>query len=288
MCNISVIIPIYNSQKFISKCLDSVINQTFPNSCFEIICIDDGSTDKTSQILAEYALKHTNITILSQTNQGQGPARNAGVSIARGEYIKFLDADDYLHPNTLQILYDTAEQTHADIVVCKALCTDEYCQQFSQLTIWNHLVGCYTKKEIEKMDFFNNICSPVLWDKLIKVNIAKTYLSPALKRGQDFVTLLKYISLCKSICFIEDRLYYYRHHNASVMSEIESRKTIMSDFITENFAIEVMRTYFSETKAYLYYCQRIKLEWSKKLRNKSGLLYTNDIEHIKNFIASLP
>ena len=287
MCDISVIIPIYNSQKFINKCLDSVINQTFPSSRFEIICINDGSTDQTPQILTEYTLKYTNIIVINQKNQGQGLARNVGVSIAKGKYVKFIDSDDYLHPNALQILYETAEQTKADIVVCKAFCTDEYNQQFTQLTMWNHIIGYYTKSEIVKIDFFNNICSPVLWDKLIKSNIAKTCLSPSLRRGQDFITLLKYISLCKSICFIDDRLYYYRHHSMSVMSEKESKSTIISDFITECTAIELMKYHFLKTNAYLYYCERIKLEWDKRLKNKT-LLCENEIKYIKNFISNLP
>ena len=100
---ISIIIPVYNAGKFIGKCLDSIVSQTF--SEFEVICIDDGSTDESSSILSEYASQYKNITVIRQKNIGQGPTRNLGVSLAVGKYIKFVDADDYLHPDALQILY---------------------------------------------------------------------------------------------------------------------------------------------------------------------------------------
>lgn len=284
---ISIIIPIYNSGKFIKQCLNSILNQTLPYYSFEIICVNDGSTDETAQILHEYQLKHTNIVVLNQQNQGQGPARNAGVAIAKGKYIKFVDADDYLHNEALSILYKTAEQTNADIVTCKTFCVDESGEHISLLTIWNNIAGYYSKNDIEKLDFFNNLCSPVLWDKLIKADIVKQCLSPALRRGQDFITLLNYISLCHSIYFIDERLYYYRHHKSSVMAKPESRDTIMTDLQTEKMALSILRNLFSQTSAYTFYCNRIKKEWEERLNNNKLLLYKSDILAIKQMLSDL-
>lgn len=194
MCKISVIIPVYNSREFISKCMDSIMCQTF--SDFEVICVDDGSIDESYTILSGYSQRYKNIQVVRQQNMGQGVARNKGVALARGKYVKFVDADDFLHPDALRILYDTAERTKADIIVGKAFCVNETGDMESPLKMWNSLVGNYSKNEFSSLDFFNNACSPVLWDKLIKTEITKTYLSPSLKRGQDFVTLIKYISLC--------------------------------------------------------------------------------------------
>ena len=92
MPKVSVIIPIYNSEKYISECLDSVLNQTFKD--IEIICIDDGSTDKSFDILNRYNIKEKRITLLTQKNLGQSVARNKALEIAKGEYIYFLDSDD--------------------------------------------------------------------------------------------------------------------------------------------------------------------------------------------------
>ena len=137
---------------------------------------------------------------------GQGLARNKGVALARGKYIKFVDADDYLHPNALREFYETAERTKADVIVCKAFCVNETGDEITPLRMWNSLTGNYSRNNLINIDFFNNACSPVLWDKLVKTEIAKTCLSPSLKRGQDFVTLIKYISMCHHIYFINDRL----------------------------------------------------------------------------------
>ena len=285
MIKISVIIPVYNSRKFIGQCLDSVMCQTF--SEFEVICIDDGSSYGSYSILLEYSLRHKNITVVRQQKKGQGPARNKGVTLAMGKYIKFVDADDYLHPDALRILYETAERTKADIVVSKAFCVNETGDIVSALKMWNNLNGNYSKKDLSNIDFFNNACSPVLWDKLIKADIAKTCLSPALKRGQDFVTLIKYFALSNKVFFIDDRLYYYRHHVSSVMATPESRVTIMSDFATEKMAITVMQNYFQNTKAYSFYCKRIQLEWADRIKVNKELLMNSDIVLIENLIHKI-
>ena len=127
--------------------------------------------------------------------------------------------------------------------------------------------------------------SPVLRDKLIKADIAKTCLSPALKRGQDFVTLIKYLALSNNVFFINDRLYYYRHHVSSVMATPESRVTIVSDFATEKIAIKVMQDYFQNTEAYYFYCRRIMREWVDRIGINEKLLNNSDIKLIKNFLV---
>ena len=282
---ISVIIPVYNAGKFIRKCLDSIVSQTFPE--FEVICIDDGSTDDSSPILSEYASQYKNITVIRQKNMGQGPTRNRGVGLAVGKYIKFVDADDYLHPNALQILFETAEKTKVDIVVCKAFCVNETGDSISTLKMWNNLIGNYSKKDLSNIDFFNNACSPVLWDKLIKADIAKTCLSPALKRGQDFVTLIKYLALSNNVFFIDVILYYYWLHVSYVMATPESRETIMSDFTTEQLAIKIMRDYFQNTNAYSFYCERIQREWANRINVNNELLQNDDTALIESFIHQI-
>ena len=113
---VTVVIPVYNAEKTIKNSLECLINQTLKD--FEIICINDGSTDKSLKILKEYAKKHSNIRIYSQRNKGAGAARNRGLDLARGKYIIFLDADDLYKYNTLEKLYLKATATNSDIVVC--------------------------------------------------------------------------------------------------------------------------------------------------------------------------
>ena len=113
---ISVIVPIYNMENYLEKCLDNLINQTLKE--IEIICINDGSVDNSLKILKNFANKDNRIIILNQKNQGQGIARNNGIKIARGEYIGFCDPDDWIELNMFENMYNKAIQNQADIVEC--------------------------------------------------------------------------------------------------------------------------------------------------------------------------
>ena len=112
---ISVIIPVYNVEKFLRECLDSVVNQTMRD--IEIICVNDGSTDNSLDILKEYAAKDDRIIVINQTNGFVGSARNNGLKIAKGEYIQFVDSDDYLELNACETAYKYALQYDAEVVV---------------------------------------------------------------------------------------------------------------------------------------------------------------------------
>ncbi|MCL2017375.1 MAG: glycosyltransferase [Alphaproteobacteria bacterium] len=111
---VSVIIPVYKTEKFLSRCLDSVLNQTFKD--FEIICVNDGSPDNSGNILKEYANKYKNIEIITQKNAGVSTARNTGISAARGKFVYFLDSDDFIHPQLLEITHGLAIRHNADMV----------------------------------------------------------------------------------------------------------------------------------------------------------------------------
>ena len=113
---ISVIIPVYNVEKYLAQCLDSVINQTLKD--IEIICVDDGSFDGSLEILNKYKEKDERIKILTQKNQYAGVARNNGLKVAKGKYLSFLDSDDFFEPTMLEDMYKIAEKDDSDIVVC--------------------------------------------------------------------------------------------------------------------------------------------------------------------------
>ncbi len=112
MIKISVIIPVYNVEKYLRRCLDSVINQTFRD--LEIICVNDGSTDGSAEILEEYKSKDARIILLNQENLGLSAARNTGLKIAKGEYIGFVDSDDWVELNFFEKLYEAAKKYNAD------------------------------------------------------------------------------------------------------------------------------------------------------------------------------
>ena len=115
MPEISVIVPVYNVEKYLRECLDSVLKQTF--SDFEVICVNDGSTDGSPAILAEYAAKDLRIKTVTQENSGLSDARNTGMALAQGKYLYFLDSDDWIEPDTLEICRDTAEKNQLDELI---------------------------------------------------------------------------------------------------------------------------------------------------------------------------
>ena len=112
---ISVIIPVYNQELYLAQCLDSVLSQTFRD--MEVLCIDDGSTDQTPEILREYCLKDKRLKILNQANKGAGAARNYGLREAKGKYLSFLDSDDFFEPKMLEKAWKQARKDQADFVV---------------------------------------------------------------------------------------------------------------------------------------------------------------------------
>ena len=117
MPKVSVIIPVYNVEKYLSECLDSVVNQTLKD--IEIICVNDGSPDGSAEILEEYAQKDNRIKVITQENRGVSEARNSGLKIASGEYIAFLDSDDYIDLKFFEQLYKRGIESNSDVVVCE-------------------------------------------------------------------------------------------------------------------------------------------------------------------------
>ena len=124
MPKISVIIPVYNVEKFLSRCLDSVLDQTFKD--FEVVCINDGSTDRSEEILQEYAKKDQRIKVFTQNNQGAAVARNKALQYASGDFVFFLDSDDMIHRQAFSLLVSLAEDSNAELVSFDQLdCTFE-------------------------------------------------------------------------------------------------------------------------------------------------------------------
>ena len=122
---LTIIIPVFNAQNYIESCLDSCFNQDLQPFEYEIIIINDGSTDKTLEKVSAYTKTHANLHIRTQENKGNGAARNAGSALAKGKYIHFLDADDFIAINTLGTLINLQEQHHLDMLVFSSCNTNQ-------------------------------------------------------------------------------------------------------------------------------------------------------------------
>ena len=127
---LSIIIPVYNVEKYVLRCLDSCYRQDLPESDYEVICVDDGSTDNSSSLIETFAKKHNNIVVLHQSNAGQSAARNYGLKKAKGDYIWFIDSDDWIQPNVIKRLLIQAYQENLD-----TLCfTFQYADENGEIT----------------------------------------------------------------------------------------------------------------------------------------------------------
>lgn len=212
MIKVSVIIPVYNAEKYLRQCLDSVLSQSLKE--IEIICVDDGSADKSRDILREYATADERLKIMTQENRGPGAARNSGMEAAAGRYIMFLDADDWFEPDMLSDLYETAERNSADITVCKA-------ERFDNRTgttldsAWmlkeEYLPGeAFSPEEIAEHLF--QFTYGQVWDKLFyrEFLMEKELRFPEMWAAEDTAFVYKCLLLAERICVLPEVKVHYR------------------------------------------------------------------------------
>ena len=209
---ISVIIPVYNSEKYLKKCIDSLINQTFKD--IEIIFVNDGSTDNSLSILKQYSKIDNRIIILEQKNKGAGVARNFGMTIAKGEYILFLDSDDFFKKEMIQISFNAAEKTKADIVIFNFFKYNQISGRIKKAVmpiknIW------WPKKVFNYSSNPNNIFIsfyPCAWNKLFRNSFIKEndlYFQDN-KRTNDLFFTTTSLAVAKRIYILNKALVYYR------------------------------------------------------------------------------
>jgi glycosyltransferase involved in cell wall biosynthesis len=208
---VSVIIPVYNVEKYLRQCLDSVVNQTLWD--IEVVCVDDGSTDNSSAILAEYAVRDTRITVLAQEHTGVSRARNRGIATASGKYVSFIDADDYININTLERLVKIADKNEADIVVFGGV-------TFPAIDDWaNRCLSprnvAYRSKFIRAL-FKENGSRPFIHNKIFNRYFLESnhlLFSEELALGEDQVFQFFAFPRAHQITYISDKLYHYRQDN---------------------------------------------------------------------------
>lgn len=270
---ISVIVPAYNAAAYIEDCLRSLSNVC--GIGIEFIIVNDGSNDDTLKFIRKYTAKDSRFKLIDTKHIGVGAARNLGVAHAGGDYISFVDADDMISSEMYEVLYHNAIESDADITVCRATSIDSNGEIGRPLECWNFKPGIYDKSQIKNCDFLNNICSPVLWDKLIRREIVIKCLSPSLRRGQDFIALISMIHEANIVRIIDIPLYYYRHHIGSTMAEPLSESTILSDFKTEQEAVNLIRLYWNNTVLSKSYRNRVIKQWTEISANPQYLQFRN-------------
>lgn len=240
---ISVIVPVYNVEEHLEKCLSSIVNQTYKN--LEIILVDDGSTDSSGEICDRYAMCDERFVVIHNENGGVSAARNAGVAKATGEYIMFVDSDDYVESDIAEFLLNLTLQYDADISMCGFKYAD------TEGNTWNQTDLAVAEGCISGNDFWQRfysggrIIGVTLWAKLYKRSLWNDVFFPVGKLHEDeFVTHIL-IKNCKSIAVSKKPLYYYVQRKGSIMN---------TQFMTQNFdsaeGILMRCRFFYEQKEY--------------------------------------
>lgn len=224
---ISIIIPVYNIEEYIENCLCSLINQTYEH--IEIICIDDGSTDSSADIIKAMQEKDSRIVYVYQNNSGVSSARNKGLDIANGEYIMFVDGDDYAHFRMAEYLLDCIEKTGANIVFADYTGTAE---KNAEQTDYPD----YSIKNIPEENVFDNGLARSVWSKIFRRSALEGFYFPeGINNGEDFCFMLKVLHADSpvSVPFVERKLYYYYQRNNSASFNTFSEKNLTEIKVNE-------------------------------------------------------
>lgn len=222
---ISIIVPVYNVEDYIDRCIESILNQTFKD--FELILVDDGSPDNCTKKCDKWAERDSRIKVIHKPNRGVSSARNAGLAIAQGNYIGFCDPDDVLNHNMYELLYNTIIKDNSDCCVCsyKAFSSDNEISincvdSNGKFLVLNH------ENIVEYFLTYRRNTLGCVWNKLIKKSvISDIVFNENMAFGEDYCFSLEAILNCKKVSVIESpALYYYFIRENSAMKKLNSEK----------------------------------------------------------------
>lgn len=245
MVEISIIVPVYNVECYLRKCMESILNQTFQN--FEVILVDDGSFDRSGEICNEYASKNESVIVIHKENEGVSSARNCGLNESTGDLITFVDPDDWIEKHYLEVLYNCLKKNHADLVLSGGIDVLE-CQKISERKM--DLDGTISEAEIiskpeayKRMFICEKNFSVVTWAKLYSKKLFKEVRYPIGEISEDSKVISRIIEGCNKIVCTSYSGYYHLRRRGSLMHRkmsteykvcIKNAKYLW-DFISEKY-----------------------------------------------------
>lgn len=225
---VSILVPVYNVSEYLEECMDSLISQTLED--IEIVCVNDGSTDNSLEILKKYATRDERIKIISKPNGGLPSARNAALDVARGEYVGFVDSDDYVSKDMFKILYNTTLERKSDIVVCGGIPFPDD----PEPTEW--IKNALSPRDIHYIKFTKDLIfkengsRPYIWRMLVKRSLIEDNnirLDESVIIGEDQAFQMRVYPRAKGVTFISDKLYFYRWYREGSLMVRE----VYSDYV---------------------------------------------------------
>lgn len=279
--NISVLIPVYNAEKTICKTLDSLMNQTRKD--FEIVVVDDGSSDTTPQILREYQNMFQNMKIYRQQNLGVAAARNRLVEIASGTHLVFCDADDYLEKYAIELIFDTLNKHNVDLIVFGY----KMVRAGGDKTVLKRQLseGIYRKNQWEHLHVkgLTDLYWSVLWNKCFKKEIVFSGRSICFQKVLEDVTFnVEYMGRCRTVYILEKSLYNYMQIGDSLTrsKKTDSEQHILDAFKAFSYLYEALQDAYGNLKRDInLYTYRMMCELCRRAENmNSEDLYSRIVE----------
>lgn len=275
---ISVIVPIYNVESYLDRCIRSIVNQTYKN--LEIILIDDGSPDQCPDICDQWAQRDYRIKVIHKENGGLSDARNAGMKIMTGDYVSFIDSDDWISENMYEIMLYNMQTNNADICESGFKRTSEFNKYEEQ----NSQGKCkaYAKEEALKALIQENI-KPMVWNKLYKRNLIEDNWFRVGKCNEDEFWIYKILDNSKKIIQIDDILYYYFFRENSIINETYALKRL------DGLEARYERMKYLEKYPQVYRIAKQQLIFNCMYHYQKGLSYLkgNDLKVLKKKIINI-
>ena len=233
---VSIIVPVYNTEKYLSKCLNSILEQTYKN--IEIILINDGSTDDSLKVCKEYEKKDKRIKLINKENEGLSATRNLGILTAKGKYIGFIDSDDFIESDMFNNLYEDMVNNNSDISICKITNSDEYLHENKK----NEVKILNNKEAILKLLYDQEINNYVC-NKLIKKEMFKNIKFPEGRKFEDLAIMHCLIEKAKTITFDDYIGYHYIQRKGSITKSIT--ESYLTDYLwaTDKFISTIKKNH---------------------------------------------
>ena len=229
MDTVSIIIPVYNVESYLDRCVDSVLKQSFQD--IEILLIDDGSTDKSGLLCDRWAEKDNRVRVIHKVNEGVSAARNIGLDQANGDYIAFVDSDDFIDANMIETLYNTLQIKHADMCICGFVFVDEFgnplAEENQSSPITDEILTGF--EVIQKLAGDRGWFYHLAWNKLYRKDLFSDIRFPkGIICGEDAFIAHRLLGKCSIVACISDTYYYYTQRNQSV-THSRTWKTCLND-----------------------------------------------------------